>query len=94
MMHFLCYFSKGRTGKFYDTVLRLADLNKQGSLDVRKGCLCSSSSSLSPVEQFLISHMSGSFQGQSLTLDHSSLDTTVITLEDARLFFVRILLLP
>lgn len=51
-MHFLCYFSKSKTGKFYDTMFSgWQGLNKQGSLDMREGCLCSSYRSLSPVEQ-------------------------------------------
>lgn len=78
-MHFLCYFSKSKTGKFYDTVfLGWQDLNKQGSLDTEKVAfvliaVCFELSST------LISNTSGKCQDQLLTLDHSSADTMMIT---------------
>lgn len=92
-MHFLCYFSKSKTGKFYDTVFSgWQGLNKQGSLDMRKGCRCSSSS-LSRVEQYthFLIHLEGAKLSHLLTLDHSSVDTAMSPFEDTCLSFVQIL---
>lgn len=69
-------------------------LNKQGSLDMRKGRLCSSYSRVSQVEQYthFLIHLEGAKIHPLLTLDHSSVDNmTTSTFEDTCLSFVRIL---
>lgn len=64
------------------------DLNKQGFLDVRKGCFVLPPGSLSGVRQS--NHFSYIWKvpDQSLNLGHSSLDAMMITSEDVSLPFV------
>lgn len=70
------------------------DLNKQDFLNVRKGCFVLPLAVCLESGNPPISHTSGRYQDQSLTLGHSSLDAMMITSEDASLPFVRIRLVP
>lgn len=80
MIRFLCYFSKRKTGKFYNAVFSgFQGLNKQSSLDMGKVCLCSSHRiSLARVVDLFLIHP-GDILDQSLTLDRHSVDTAMIS---------------